>query len=163
MNFFKSMFLYILNFFDYFINVTNMTDKTLLNHKSLLVLFIGYKGGHSLFVFVWDFPQRFLSHFLGAYKAHVGLLLAQGQLFQYCVMFLFFFICQFVESWCLTARVGTCAWIFTWIEGKIFLTLWLWGIYNDVLGVWRYDLTLKSYMLNCLTNNLFEIQSIIIF
>ena len=163
MNFFKSMFLYILNFFDYFIDVANITDETLLYHESLLVLLVGYKGGHSLFVFVWDFPQRFLSHFFGAYKAHIGLLLTKGQLFQYCFMFLFFFICQLVENWCRTARVGTWARIFTWIERNIFFTLWLWGNCNDVLRIWRYDLTLKSYMLNCLTYNLFEIKSIIIF
>ena len=163
MNFFKSMFLYILNFFYHLINVANITDKTLLYHESLLVLFVGYKGGYSLFVFVWDFPQRFFSHFLGTYKAHVSLLLAQGQLFQYCFMFLFFFVCQLVESWCLSARVWTWAWIFTWIERKIFFTLWLGRNCNDVLGILRYDLTLKSYMLNCLTYNLFEIKSIIIF
>ena len=78
MDFFKSMFFYILYLFDDFIDVTNITDKTLLDHESLLVLFVGYERGHWLFVFVGDFPKRFLSHFFGAYKTHIGLLLAQG-------------------------------------------------------------------------------------
>ena len=53
MDFFKSMFFYILYLFDDFIDVTNITDKTLLDHESLLVLFVGYERGHWLFVFVW--------------------------------------------------------------------------------------------------------------